>query len=409
MRRYVIVGNGVAGITAAQTIARADPSAEVHVFGAEPFPYYRRPRLWEFIAGELEQEKLYFRPQDWYAERDIHLHLGARVTAIDTEAHSLTLADGSTADYTRLLLATGGRSFVPPFEGVEQAGVFTLRTLEDAQAIKAYAQDISTAVVIGGGLLGLETGHSLVALGLHVAVIEFFPRLMPRQLDEEGAAVLQAHLESVGLHPILTGAKTKAILGDGHAAGVLLESGRIVGGELILISTGIRSRIELAREAGLEVHRGVIVDEQLRTSVPDVFAAGDVAEFDGRVYGIIPAAVEQARVAAANMAAEGSALYTGTVMATSLKIAGADLTCLGDATAEGDDVVVLRYSNQATGTYKRLALREDRIVGAILLKDKQSIFPLKQLIATGRDVSAYQDRLLDEDFDLKAVAQSQAV
>ncbi len=408
MRRYVIVGNGVAGITAAQTIARADPSAEVHVFGAEPFPYYRRPHLWKFIAGELEQEKLYFRPQDWYAKHNIHLHLSARVTALDPAAHSLTLAGGRTVDYTRLLLATGGRSFVPPFEGREQAGVFTLRTLEDAQAIKAYARDASTAVVIGGGLLGLETARALVALGLHVAVIEFFPHLMPRQLDKEGAAVLQAHLKSVGLHPILTGAKTKAILGDGHAAGVLLARGRIVGGELVLISTGIRSRIELAREAGLEVNRGVIVDEQLRTSIPDVFAAGDVAEFAGQVYGIIPAAVEQARIAAANMVAEGSALYTGTVMTTSLKVVGADLTCLGDATAEGDAVVVLRHSDKTTGTYKRLALREGKIVGAILLNDEQDVPHFKRLLITGRDVSTYQDRLLNEDFDLKAVAQSQA-
>jgi len=175
-----------------------------------------------------------------------------------------------------------------------------------------------------------------------------------------------------------------------------------------LISTGIRSRIELAREAGLEVNRGVIVDEQLRTSIPDVFAAGDVAEFAGQVYGIIPAAVEQARIAAANMVAEGSALYTGTVMTTSLKVVGADLTCLGDATAEGDAVVVLRHSDKTTGTYKRLALREGKIVGAILLNDEQDVPHFKRLLITGRDVSTYQDRLLNEDFDLKAVAQSQA-
>jgi nitrite reductase (NADH) large subunit len=191
---------------------------------------------------------------------------------------------------------------------------------------------------------------------------------------------------------------------------------------MVLISTGIRSRFELAREAGLEVNRGLIVDEQLRTSAADVYAAGDVAEFEGIVYGIIPAATEQAQVAAANMVADpstslwgeppiepsgqgGSATYKGTVPATTLKIVGIDLTSLGDATATGDGYVVLRQMDLTTGVYRRLALREGKIVGAILLGDTRNLGPLKQLIATGRDVSAYSDRLLDEDLDLRALAQ----
>jgi len=428
--RYVVIGNGVAGVTAAQSLVRADPAAEVHIFGKEPYPYYQRPRLWEFLAGEIEQQTLYFRPPEWYAAKGIHVHLDAQVTALDPAEHRLTLADGDKVHYGRLLLATGARSFVPPFAEADKApgehrrtnGVFTLRTLDDAQAMKAYAGDIRSAVVIGGGLLGLETARALLSLGLRrgrtldesrsnpsaerldVSVIESAPHLLPRQLDAEGAQVLQGRLEAMGLR-FLTDAATETILGNERATGVRLKDGRVVEGELVLISTGIRSRVELAREAGLEVNRGLIVDEQLRTSAADVYAAGDVAEFEGVVYGIIPAATEQAQVAAANMVADGSATYSGTVPATTLKIVGIDLTCLGDATATGDEFVVLRQVDRANGVYRRLALRDGKIVGAILLGDTQNVRPLKQLITTGRDVSAYSDQLLDEDLDLKALAQ----
>jgi nitrite reductase (NADH) large subunit len=428
MQRYVIVGNGVAGVTAAQSIVRADPAAEVHIFDAEPYPYYQRPRLWEFLAGEIEQQTLYFRPLEWYAAKGIQVHLGARATALDPAEHRLKLADGSSIHYDRLLLATGARPFVPPFAGADKDGVFTLRTLDDARAMKAYARgepfggaypeqsrrtqdrhrrtagDIRSAVVIGCGLLGVETARALLSLGLDVTALESTPHLLPRQLDAEGAQVLQAHLEAMGLH-FLTGAATETILGNGRVTGVRLKDGRVVEGQLVLISTGIGSRVELAREAGLEVEHGLIVDEQLRTSAADVYAAGDVAQFEGIVYGIIPAATEQAQVAAANMVTEGSATYSGTVPVTTLKIVGIDLTSLGDATATGDEFAVLRRVDSATGVYRRLAMRDGKVVGAILLGDTQNVRPLKQLIATGRDVSAYSDRLLDETLDPKALAQ----
>jgi nitrite reductase (NADH) large subunit len=403
--RYVVVGNGIAGVTAAQSIVRADPAAEVHILGEEPYPYYQRPRLWKFLANEVEQQSLYFRSPDWYATKGIQVHLGARVTALDPAEHRLTLADGGNLHYDRLLLATGAQPFVPPFAGTDKDGVFTLRTLNDARAMKAYAADIRSVVGIGCGLLGLETARALLSLGLEVRMLETEPRLLPRQLDGEGAQVLQARLEAIGLH-FLTEAQTETILGNERVTGVRLRDGRVVEGEMVLISTGIRSRVVLAREAGLEVNRGLIVDEQLRTSAADVYAAGDVAEFEGIVYGIIPAAIEQAQVAAANMVSEGSATYSGTVPTTTLKIVGIDLTSLGDATATGDEFDILRQTDPAAGVYRRLTLRDGKIVGAILLGDTQSIRPLKQLIATGRNVSAYSDRLLDENLDLKALAQS---
>jgi nitrite reductase (NADH) large subunit len=400
--KHVIVGNGVAGVTAAQSIVRADPSAEVHIFGAEPYPYYRRPLLWEFIAGQIEQDGLTFRPPEWYAQRGIHLHLGVRATTLDPAAHRLTLADGSQAGYDRALLATGGRPFVPPCEGTDKEGVFTLRTLDDARAIKAYAQQVATAVVIGGGLLGLETARALHTAGLDVTVVEFFPYLLPRQLDQEGAQVLQSLLEAQGLQ-VITGATTEAVLGDVCADCIRLKDLRIVGGDLVLFSTGIRSEVSLAQEAGLEVNRGIVVDGHLQTSAEDIFSAGDAAEFDGRVYGIIPPAIEQARVAAANMVAPGSATYTGTLPTTTLKVAGAELTSLGECVVEGDEYTQLRHADPAAGHYRKVVLRDGRIVGAILLNDKERTRPITQLVERRADVSAFTDRLLDDDFDLKSL------
>ena len=402
--KHVIVGSGVAGVTAAQAIRQADADAEVHLFGAEPYPYYRRPQLWEFIAGQIEQGALTYRPAEWYAERGIELHLGTEVTALDSAAHNVTLADGSQAAYDRLLLATGANSFIPPCEGTEKDGVFALRSLDDALAIKAYAQKSSTAIVVGGGLLGLETARALHTAGLDVTVVEFFPYLLPRQLDEEGAQVLEALLKAQGLR-VVTGATTTAILGVPCADCIQLQSGAKVTGDMVLFSTGVRSDVTLAKEAGLEVNRGVIVDGHLQTSAEDVYAAGDVAEFEGKVYGIIPPAIEQARVAAANMVEPESVTYNGTMPSTTLKVAGAELTTLGEALAEGEEYTQLRRADAASGHYRKIVLRDGRIVGAILLNDKERTQPVRRLIERDVDVSAYADQLLNDDFDLKSLQE----
>jgi len=239
-------------------------------------------------------------------------------------------------------------------------------------------------------------------------VVEFFPYLLPRQLDTEGAEVLQSLLEVQGLQIITSGA-TEAVLGDGYADGIRLKDGRRVPGELVIFSTGIRSEVALAQAAGLEVKRGIVVDGQLQTSSQDIFAAGDAAEFEGRVYGIIPSAIEQARVAAANMVAPGSAAYTGTLPSTTLKVAGAELTSLGESVVEAEsqsrayEYTQLRHTDLAAGHYRKFVLREGHIVGAILLNDKERTQPIKQLIEQRVDVSNHVNYLLDDDFDLKSL------
>jgi len=287
---------------------------------------------------------------------------------------------------------------------VEKDGVFTLRTLDDALTIKACAQEGSRAIVIGGGLLGLETARALHTTGLKVTVIEFFPHLLPRQLDAQGAEVLQSLLEAQGLK-IVTGGKTEAILGDGRAKGVRLQDNRVIAGEMVIFSTGIRSEVALALAAGLEVNRGIVVNERLQTSADDIFAAGDAAEFEGRVYGIIPAAIEQARVAATNMVAPGSDTYAGTLPTTTLKVAGAELTSVGESVAQAEESDQLRRVDLAAGRYRKLVLRDGRIVGAISLNDRKRAGLITRLIEQGADVSAYANRLLDDDFDLKSLLQ----
>ncbi|MBC8447712.1 MAG: NAD(P)/FAD-dependent oxidoreductase [Chloroflexi bacterium] len=402
---FTIVGNGVAGYTAALTLSRLAPGAQIAVYAAEAHPYYPRPLLPEFLAGELDLDRLYLKPVPWYVERNIALHLGTPVAAIIPQKHQITLADGTTTSYDRLLLAAGGHAWVPPIRGADKPGVFTLRTVDDAQAIQIRARSVRRAIVIGCGLLGLEAARALRVLGLKVTMVEFLPRLLPRQLDAEGAAVLQGLIEDQGLE-ITLNAASEEILGTDGVTGLRLKDGREIEGGLVLVSTGIRSNVALARQAELELNRGVVVDEHLRTSAADIYAAGDVAEFAGGVYGIVPAAIEQARVAAAHMTGDESVTYGGTVLSTTLKVTGIDLTSVGTIVPEQGreaEYQELRRADAARGLYRKLVLKDGRIVGAILLGDKSRVRPVTQLINGGVDVSAHAERLLDDDFDLQAL------
>lgn len=398
MDRYGIVGNGVAGVTAAQTIVRAHPGADVHIYAAEPYPYYRRPQLPDYIAGLVTEADIFYRPSEWYEQQGIHVHLNLPVVELDPQAHRIRLADGSSVPYDRLLLATGSQAWIPPTEGVNRRGIFTLRTLDDARVIRHFAQSVRRGVVIGGGLLGLETARALRVLKLEVTVLEIAPYLMPRQLDREGAYVLETLIQNMGIRT-LTGVVVEALLGNGTVRAVRLKDGREIPTDMVIYSAGIRSDVTLARQAGLAVNRGVVVDAYLQTSAPDVYAAGDAAEVNGIVYGIVPAAIEQARAAAANMVTPGSVTYTGTLPATTLKVVGAELTSLGECTAESDDLLQLRRADPQAGRYRKLALRSGRIVGAILLNERENVSPIRQLMDRGTDVSAYTDLLMGEQPD----------
>lgn len=398
----VIVGNGVAGVTAARIIKEKNPETRVSIYTNESHHYYPRPRLYEVLSGEAKPREVYMFSEDWYEKKGINVQLNKKALSIDTERKELLMEDGSRVNYDKLLLANGGHSFIPPIKGAEKTGVFALRTIRDALSIKEFTKKTEKVIVIGGGLLGLEFASSLKKLGQQVTVVEMFPRLLPRQLDPDGATILKNRIASRGIDIVL-GVKTVEILGRETVSGILLDSGEELSGDLVLISAGMRSNTALAMEAGIKVNRGVVVDGHLRTSADDVYAVGDVAEFEGIVYGIIPAALEQASIAAANILGEEHNVYTGTIPSNILKIVDVELTSMGLVNPEEPKYEEVKKADKKKGVYKKLVLDKGKIVGAILLGDKKGVTSIKRLMTHETDITKYKNSILKDNFDYKKV------
>ncbi|NOZ02333.1 MAG: NAD(P)/FAD-dependent oxidoreductase [Deltaproteobacteria bacterium] len=362
---YVIAGAGVAGIEAAAAIRARDPDGRIMVVGEEPHPFYARIRLGELIDGRVGVERLILKKDEWYRDNSIDLRTGVRVEGFDTKAAVADLSDGARVQYDRLLLAVGARPFMPPFPGSDLPGVRTLRTIDDALKIKSLAADARAAVVIGGGLLGLEAAVSLVNSGLDVTVVDVSRWLLPRQVDPKGGGVVQGILEGMGLH-FRIDAKVGSIEGRGRVESVELAGGESLSASLVLVAAGIRPEVGPARDSGIEVDRGIKVDDRLTTSAHGVFAAGDCAQHRGRVYGIWPASEAQGRIAGAVMAGE-KASYEGTIPLNTLKIAGVAVFSIGDIDPEntGDTETL-----QSGHVYRRLTRDEKgRLKGAVLVGD----------------------------------------
>lgn len=395
MKNYLIIGNGVAGTTAAEHIRKQDQEGNITIVTDEDLPFYYRVRLNEYITGEITEEGLVAKKTEWYRDRKIDLKLKTRVVGAEPKEKVVITAEKERLPYDSLLLATGSHSFVPPIKGSEKRGVFALRDIQDARNISSYVKDLENVVLIGGGLLGLEAGNALRKLGKKVVVVEFFPRLLPRQLDVDGAGRLQKIVEEMGFSFRL-GAKTEEITGDGQVSGAQLEGGEALSGEMVVISAGVRPNLELAEPLGLKTDKGVIVDEHLRTNQPDIYAAGDVAEFKGIPYGIWPAAMEHGKIAGTNMAG-GETLYHGTTMANTLKVVGVDLASAGDIDAENkfESRVV-----SAEGIYKKIVLDNNRIIGCIMLGETKGFNKITKIMAEKRDISEVKDQLTAEGFDL---------
>nr|MDO8076835.1 FAD-dependent oxidoreductase [Candidatus Freyarchaeota archaeon] len=397
--KIVIVGFGLAGFTACRWILNNAPGNEVEIFSDERYPYYPHPALYGVLSGEATVEDILIHPAEWYTARQVKLRLGEPVKSVNVDDKEIVLESGERVSYDKLLLASGAHPFVPPIEGVDRKGVFTLRTIDDALRIREYAQGKKNAVVIGGGLLGLEISAALGKLGLKVTILEFAPWLLPRQIDKEGSDVLIRELEKKDVK-IKCGAQTEEILGNAEVSGVKTKDGETLPAELVVCATGIRSNTELPRESGIEVNRGVVVDDNLRTSAEDVYAAGDIAEHRGRVYGIIPAAAEQAQIAATNMLGKET-VYTGTVSMNSLKVVGVDLTSIGLVNPENEEYEQIRRVDAEKCLYKKIVLKNGKVVGGILIGDRKSVKPLTEIIRRKVDVEKVKHKLLDEGFDFK--------
>ncbi len=394
MQRYVIIGNGVAGATAAEKILAGDPQGKITIFSEEKDPFYYRPRLPELIAGTSGLEEFTLRDRAWYQARGIDLHLGQQVSRVDVPARKVKTRQGLEAAYDALLLATGAHPFVPPVPGADKKNVFSLRTAQDARRIRAAARHTDSAVLVGGGLLGLEAGYGLTRLGLRVQVVEFFDRLLPRQMDLAGAAKLQGILEKMGFSFFL-GAKARQVLGRERAEGLLLEDGRELKGGLVLFSAGIRGNLELARHMGLKINNGVVVDDHMQTSLPGVWAAGDQVEHRGRLYGVWPAAREQGEVAGANMAG-GQATYQGTLLSNSLKVAGVELTSAGEVDAEGRLQSAV-YEDEKT--YRKIVMEGGQITGCIFLGLSRGVRECLRAMELGVQAGHLAPAMKQKDFD----------
>ncbi len=362
----VVIGNGIAGVTAADFVRRGHPDCEIHVVGRESHVLYNRMGISRLVYGRSAMQGLYLLAEQWYDEHGITAWLNTLATEIDVASRRVTLGTGDSLYFDRLILAMGSSSVLPSIPGMGAEGSFVMRDAGDAMRIRAYTQQhrSRTAVVAGGGLLGLEAAYALYELGLHVSVLERGSRLLSRQIDARCSELVQAHFDELGID-VIYGAETETLLGTERVETVALKDGRTVPCDLFLAAIGIRPNADLAKAAGIDVNRGVLIDDRMQTSVPGIYAAGDVAEHNGMVFGLWPIAAKQAEVAAVN-ALGGHAGLVAELPATILKGVALELSSVGRFEDEaGDEVVVLE--DASLPSYRRFVVSGGRAVGAVVL------------------------------------------
>jgi len=395
-RKLVIIGNGMAPGRMLEHLFETVPGDyQVTIFNAEPRVNYNRIMLSPVLSGEKTYEDIITHDDAWYDRHGVELHRGKKIIAIDRDKRIVEAADGTQARYDRLVIATGSAPIVIPVPGHGLPGVLTYRDLDDVDRMLAVARSGGNAVVIGGGLLGLEAAAGLAARGMKVTVLHLMPTLMERQLDPAAGHLLREAVEARGIR-VVTKANTKAILGNGKVEAVELDDGTELPADIVVMAVGIRPSTALAKSAGLSINRGILVDDQLVTSDPAIQALGECVEHRGQCYGLVAPLYEMARAAALHLAGDASASYTGSVTSTKLKVTGIDLFSAGDfADARDREEIVLR--DAARGVYRRLVLKEDRIIGAVmygdtadgpwffdLLKRREDVAPLRETLIFGQ-------------------------
>jgi nitrite reductase (NADH) large subunit len=379
----VVVGAGIAGLAAVETIRSTAPTTEILLISKEKeLPYYRL-NLTRYLAGEIDEDALPIHEESWYEEKRIRLVRGVEVRALSLEDRTVELSSGTREPFDRLVLTVGAHPFVPPFPGAGNEGVGCLRTLGDARKILEFAQAGGKCVCIGGGILGLETAGALARRGAEVALVESYGWLLPRQLNRKAGEVLQRHVESLGIE-LIQGVRTEEITGEGRARAVAFHDGSSTAAERVVITTGVRPNSYLARRAGLHVDRGIVVDDHLMTSHPSVLAAGDVAQHRGALYGFWMASQSQGKIAGMN-AAGLEAEFSGIPRSNTLKVLGLDLVSIGRI--EPEDASYDVVEEESDDHYFRFLFRDGGLVGAILLGDTALSARVTSAIETGRSFS----------------------
>ena len=415
MERLVVIGNGMAGIACVEQILKHSRKFQITVFGDETHVNYNRILLSSVLAGEKSADDIVLNGLDWYQKHNITLRLGVRVASIDRVGKTVTGDDGNVVAYDKLLLATGSSPFIPPMEGTKKDGVFVFRTLDDTRALLERARPGLKVAVIGGGLLGLEAARGLQVQGCDVTVVHLMPSLMERQLDPTGSAMLAAEMEKMGVK-VMLGRSTQAILGNGHVARLAFKDGSELDAELVVIAAGIRPNADLARTAGLEVKRGVVVNDFMETSDPHIYAVGECVEHRGVCYGLVAPLFEQGKVLAASITENIGPAFESALQATKLKIMGVEVYSAGDWDETRDTAMeIVRFEDAALGLYRKLVLKDGKLAGFILVGDTTDSPRYLDWLKTGKDLSKTRRHLLfpppaeDAGVDLAAMADSETI
>ncbi len=391
--KLVLVGNGMAGVRTLEELLKVAPGKyEITVFGSEPYGNYNRILLSPVLAGEKTVDEIMLNDKQWYIDNGITLHCDKEVVEIDRVKRKVIAADGSSAVYDRLVLATGSNPFVVPVPGKDLPGVVTFRDIRDVRLMTDAAKKYQHAVVIGGGLLGLEAANGLMRQGMSVTVVHICETLMERQLDRAAGEMLRKSLEQRGMHFHMP-AQTVEILGEERVRGVRFKDGSELYADLVVMAVGIRPNIELAKKSGVYCERGIVVNDTLQTYDPSIYAIGECVQHRNQTYGLVAPLFEQAKVCANHLAHFGYLRYHGSLTSTKLKVTGIELFSAGDfSSGEGSEEIVLKDASQ--GTYKKLVVRDNRIQGAVMYGDTGDGAWYFQLMRDGTDIAAFRDQLM---------------
>jgi len=388
-----VIGNGMAGVFCVEQILKHNHNFDITIFGDETHVNYNRILLSSVLAGEKEVDDIVLNDIDWYRQNDIQARLGLRIDKIDLSAKTIHSAQGCTTAFDKLLIATGSSPFLPRIGGIDKQGVFVFRTLDDAKHLLALSGPGVKAVVVGGGLLGLEAARGLQLQGCDVTVVHLLSHLMERQLDFTGGQFLKRKLESLGI-AVRCNASTTSFTGDTHVDGVTLTDGTHIPANLVVVAAGIRPNSGLAKTAGLEVNRGIVVNEYLETSHPDVYAVGECTEFNGQLFGLVAPLWEQGKVLAASITGNRGPVFSGYTPATKLKIMGADVFSAGDFDDQREGVECVRLEDPSLGIYKKLILKDNKLEGVILVGDASGDHRFMDWLRNGTDLTEQRRNLL---------------
>ncbi len=396
MKKVAIIGNGVSAVTAVRDLRNADSELIIDVFAEEEYAYYPKPRLIDFIRGDIEKKEVIQYDSSWYEKQNVNLRLSEPAVDIEPKSGSVLTKNGTYFGYDSIFLAVGSNPFVPPFHGKEKGNVYTLRSISDAFDIKEATKGSGREIIIGGGILGIELAAAIRHSGGEPIVISNIGTLLPAQLDHGASQILMERLQKMGIS-VLLGFSTTQIIGHEVTTGVMSSDGDKVKGDLVVIATGIRPNTSIATNAGIEIGkgRGILVNEYMQTSEPNVFAAGDCTEWKGICWGIIPVAIDTAKVAASNMIELGSAKYEGTTPSNTLQVAGIDLTSIGQFNPQSTEYESIVMSDSEEGTYYKAVMKDHVVVGGIALGNRKVAMKLRKLIREGTDVSDQRKEIFE--------------